>query len=199
MTIAASILEHTFVYRMWQAPFAEQKFAPVMANNDLTRVRRVLDVACGPGTNASHFAHTGYLGIDVNERYIRAARKRYRRNFVAANVLDPNAVSAGQFDFVLVNSFLHHLDSAEVHKILSRLLVTLSPDGFVHILELVLPERPSLARLLARWDRGKFARPLPEWRTIFNEFFEPVLFCPYSLSMGPDLWNMVYFKGRKRT
>jgi SAM-dependent methyltransferase len=198
MNFAASILERTFVYRMWQAPFAEQKFAPVIANNDLSRVRRVLDVACGPGTNANHFAHTGYLGIDVNERYIRDARRRYGRDFVAADVLDPNAVSGDQFDFVLVNSFLHHLDSGEVVKILSRLRETLSEDGSIHILELVLPEKRSIARLLAQWDRGKFARPLPEWRRIFNELFEPVLFFPYSLTMGPNLWNMVYFKGKAR-
>ena len=50
MSLVASILERTFVYRLWQAPFAEQKFAPLLAHNDLKRARRVLDVACGPST-----------------------------------------------------------------------------------------------------------------------------------------------------
>jgi SAM-dependent methyltransferase len=199
MSVAASILERTVVYRMWQAPFAEQKFAPVIANNDLRRVRRVLDVACGPGTNTHHFAHTGYLGVDLNQRYIRDARRRHGRDFVAANVLDRDAVSSDQFDFVLVNSFLHHLDSAEAVNILSRLRELLTDDGHIHILELVLPHDRSLARLLARWDRGKFARPLPQWRAIFSDLFEPVLFFPYSIGMGATLWNMVYFKGRART
>jgi len=198
MNLTASLLERTIVYRMWQAPFARKKFAPVIANNDLRQVRRVLDVACGPGTNAGYFAHTGYLGVDLNERYIQDARRRYRRDFVAANALDHDAVS-GQFDFILINSFLHHLDSREVVKILSRLREVLSKDGYIHILELVLPEHRSIARVLARWDRGKFARCLSEWRTIFNQLFEPVLFLPYSVGLGTSLWNMVYFKGRART
>jgi len=63
----------------------------------------------------------------------------------------------------------------------------------------VLPQDHSLARLLAHWDRGKFARPLEEWRRIFSELFEPILFKPYVLSsMGMALWNMVYFKGRSK-
>jgi hypothetical protein len=61
----------------------------------------------------------------------------------------------------------------------------------------VLPDNRSVARLLARWDRGKFARPLDEWRRIFGVLFEPVLFEPYRLTgMGMTLWNMVYFKGK---
>ena len=47
MNFAASMLERTLAYRMWQAPFLEQKFAPALANNDLRRVQRVLDVGCG--------------------------------------------------------------------------------------------------------------------------------------------------------
>ena len=38
------------------------------------------------------------------------------------------------------------------------------------MLELVLPEKRSIARLLARWDRGKFARPLEEWQSLFEGF-----------------------------
>jgi hypothetical protein len=63
----------------------------------------------------------------------------------------------------------------------------------------VLPQDRSVARLLARWDRGKFARPLAEWERIFCEIFEEVVFEPYRLTGGgATLWNMVYFKGRCR-
>jgi hypothetical protein len=44
------------VYRAWQAPFAGQKFVPVLAHNKMQGVRRMLDVACGPGTNTKFFA-----------------------------------------------------------------------------------------------------------------------------------------------
>ena len=109
------------------------------------------------------------------------------------------AAPEDRFDFILVNSFLHHLDTEDVSSILSHLGSLLTPNGHVHILELVMPEDPSVSRLLARWDRGKFARPLEEWHTIFNQVFEPVVFEPYPLTgAGVALWNMVYFKGRSK-
>ncbi len=199
MDLAAIVLERTLVYRAWQAPFAAQKFAPVLAHNNLQRVGRVLDVACGPGTNTKHFAGAHYLGIDFNERYIRDARRRHGRDFVVADVRNFVAAPEDRFDFVLVNSFLHHLNTGDVLAILTHLKSLLTEEGHIHMLEPVLPEKPSIARLLARWDRGKFARPLDEWQQIFERLFEPVVFEPYRLSsMGATLWNMVYFKGRPR-
>ncbi len=73
------------------------------------------------------------------------------------------------------------------------------PDGHVHILELVLPAKPSAARLLARMDRGEFPRPMEEWRQIFSDVFEPVVFEPYPLTgLGTTLWEMIYFKGKRK-
>jgi SAM-dependent methyltransferase len=200
MSLAAGILEHSLVYRAWQTPFADQKFAPIKAHNALHRVRRVLDVACGPGTNTGYFAHSEYLGIDFNERYIEDARRRHGRKFVVADVRNYTASPEERFDFVLVNSFLHHLNEQDVVLVLTHLRSLLAEDGHIHMLELVLPEKPCIARSLARWDRGKFARPLDEWRRLFAQLFEPVIFESYQLTgMGATLWNMVYFKGRLRT
>lgn len=165
-----SVLERTLVYRTWQAPFARQKFVPVLNHNNLQRACRVLDVACGPSTNTKYFAGADYLGIDINERYIHDARQRHGRNFLAADVRNYVAASEDRFDFVLVNSFLHHLDGKDVLAILTHLKSLLTEDGHIHILELVLPEKPSIARLLAHWDRGKFARPLAEWQHLSKGF-----------------------------
>jgi SAM-dependent methyltransferase len=197
MNFVDTVLEYPLVYRLWMAPFAEQKFAAVLAHNDLSRARRVLDVGCGPGTNTHHFAQLEYLGVDLNERYIRTARQRHGRDFIAADVCGYRANPGEQFDFILVNSFLHHVDTPAVLDILTHLRSLLTEDGHVHILELVMPPTPSIARQLALWDRGKFTRPLEEWEKIFSGIFEPVLFEPYPLTgMGVTLWNFVYFKGR---
>lgn len=197
MHLAANLLEHSLVYRVWQAPFAKQKFLPVFKHNDLRRVRRVLDVACGPGTNTGFFSESDYVGIDLNERYIQDARRRFARNFIAVDARRYSTTPADQFDFILVNSFLHHLNTEDMVRILSHLRTLLTDDGHIHILELVLPEGNSISRLLARWDRGKFARPLAEWKAIFGRLFEEVVFEPYGLTGGGvTLWNMIYFKGR---
>jgi hypothetical protein len=86
MSLAPSVLEHTLLYRAWQVPFAGQKFAPMLTHSPLQRVRRVLDVACGPGTNTKYFVGADYLGIDFDLHYIQEARWRHGRNFVVADV-----------------------------------------------------------------------------------------------------------------
>lgn len=197
MKLSASIMEHSLAYRLWQAPFSEKKFAPILAHNDLSRVRWVLDVGCGPGTNTHHFTAAEYLGIDHNPVYIEAARQRYQRNFLVADVTTFAVAPSDRFDFILVNSLLHHIDTPNVQRLLSHLGTLLTQDGHIHILDLVLPLRPSLARFLARCDRGEFPRPLEEWRALLSGVFQPVVFEPYVLTgLGAGLWEMFYFKGR---
>jgi SAM-dependent methyltransferase len=196
MRLTETLLEKSIVYRLWQAPFVAQKFAPVLAHNDMGRVNRVLDVGCGPGTNSSQFTHTEYLGIDINADYVESARKSYRRDFVVADARTYRTASENAFDFILVNSFLHHISTQDVVELLTHLRTLLTNDGCVHILEPVLPSGWPVARLVANADRGKFVRPLQEWRSIFSEIFCPLVIEPYPLKgAGITLWNMLYFKG----
>ena len=199
MISATSLLESAGIYRLWQAPFAEDKFAPLTAHNDFNGVRRVLDVGCGPGTNLGHFQGCEYLGIDVNPDYVAYARRRYGRQFFVADATQFTVPADERFDFILLNSFLHHVDTENVRKILSHLSGALTSDGHMHIVELVLPGQHSMPRLLARWDRGRFARPLDKWRELFAEALEIVTFEPFKLrALGLSLWDLVYCKGRAK-
>ena len=190
------LFENPFVYSAWQAPFAASKFAPVERRlRDLT-ICRVLDLGCGAGTNAGRFANYDYVGVDMNERYLEAARRRYRGHFINADLTETDISGLGTFDTVLVNSFLHHVSDAHVEQILAQIPPVLSNEGRVHILELVLPQRLSMARVMARLDRGRFARPIDDWRRLFGAAFEPVVVEPYLF--GGGLWSMVYFQGRVR-
>jgi SAM-dependent methyltransferase len=199
MNLTTRIMENTHAYRLWQAPFAEKKFAPILAHNDLRQVRRVLDVGCGPGTNARHFARTHYLGIDHNLRYLEYARRRSGQDFLVADITRWVLAPTARFDFVLINSFLHHVDTPSARRILSQLRALLTDDGHVHIIDLLLPERPSIARFLTRQDRGEFARPLQDWKEILGEMFETVVFEPFVVTgLGLTFWEMVYFKGRAK-
>ena len=199
MNIVAQIMENVSAYRLWQAPFCEQKLVPLHLHNDLGNIRAVLDVGCGPGTNTRHFLHTQYVGLDANKSYIEYARRRYRKTFMAIDVCSYVPPGESRFDCILVNSFLHHIDDSNTLNILSKLKTLLTPDGFIHILDLVLPERSSIARMLAQWDRGDFPRPLEKWRSVFEKSFEAVIFEPYPLTaFGVTLWSMVYFKGKAR-
>jgi SAM-dependent methyltransferase len=199
MGLMTQLLERTMIYSLWQAPFAADKVAPLLAHNDLREVRRVLDVGCGPGTNTPLFTHADYLGIDINQDYIEHARRKYKRPFVAADVTTYDDNTLGKFDFILINSFLHHLNDADTRRVLCSVAARLSEGGQLHILELVSPQDHSIAQLLANWDRGKYPRPLEEWRALFGERLDVTLFEPYPLRLlGTTLWNMVYCKGRAK-
>jgi SAM-dependent methyltransferase len=199
MSVIHRLFEYTAVYRAWQAPFAERKFAPVRRHNDLSRVRRVLDVGCGPGTNTHWFAANDYLGIDINPDYIADAQRRTGRDFIVADVTTYVVDPSERYDFIFLNSLLHHIDTASVRRLLAHLATLLTDDGHVHILDLILPPQPSIGRVLALADRGDHPRPLAEWQEIFAQPFEPTLVEPYPLGgLGLTLWNMLYFKGRRR-
>ena len=187
------------VYRLWMGPQADKKLVPIMTHNDVGRVHRILDVGCGPGTNAPHFSHTDYLGFDWNERYIRDARNRYSGHFQVGHVTKLQVPANERFDFILVNSLLHHLDISATCRLLSHLPTLLIEGGHVHIVELVLPTRITLPFVFARADRGDYPRPMNEWRRIFSIYFDEVIFEPFDLSVcGIAFWNLVYFKGKAK-
>lgn len=192
----ADVMNNTWAYRAWQAPFANGKLRPLFANLDLARTTRVLDIGCGPGTNAPHFADVDYTGVDINPGYIADARRRFARDFRVADVTSLTPGTIAPADVVLVNSLLHHLDDAEVSRTLSAAHDLLTPGGRVHILDLVLPEHWSPARVLARLDRGRYARPLEAWSRLFDRHFATEVFEPYTFAGG--LWSMVYFIGSRR-
>jgi SAM-dependent methyltransferase len=193
------LLEQPFVFNLSQLLFSRQKFARILGHNDLKQVRAVLDVGCGPGTNAPRFAHAKYLGIDINERYIQLARDRYHRDFLVADVTTSDAIPAGSYDFILVNSFLHHIDTPDAQRVLSRASEFLTADGHLHSVELVLPGKTGMPRWLALHDRGKFPRSLSTWREIFTDKLETVIFEPFAIRhLGQTIMELVYFKGRAK-
>jgi SAM-dependent methyltransferase len=199
MKCLSGVMNHVGAYRLWQAPFAEKKLDPVRQHNDIGNARRVLDVGCGPGTNTAYFNHSKYLGLDWSQTYVDYARRRFSGEFSVTDVCRYQPPPGILYDFILVNSFLHHIDDENSLRILSKLKRLLTEDGHVHILDLVMPDTPCIARLLAQWDRGDFARSLEKWRSLLSVSFEPVLVEPYRLTAcGITLWNMVYFKGKAR-
>lgn len=197
--VADRALEMPLVYRTLQAPFQERKLAPCLRHLAPTSTTRVLDVGCGPGTNAWHFREAQYTGVDINTDYIASAQQRFRGRFLVGDVTDPSVLPAEQFDCVLLNSLMHHLDDEAVLGLLGRLGRFLAPGGRVHILDLILPPHASAARLLARLDRGRFARPLEAWRSLFERTMHLEHFEPFPLGVpGIPLWHMIYCIGRSR-
>src|SRR5205823_135010 len=154
--------------------------APIVRLNDLSHPGRVLDIGCGPGTNASYFAGSSYLGLDFNPEYIRSAQARYPgMRFITADATQFRPTE--RFDFVLLNSLLHHLDDRQADGVLATARESLASGGHVHIIEL-LTSRKRIPKTLTRMDRGEFPRPLEQWRELFLRHFCESLTEPFVLN-----------------
>lgn len=192
----SGVMEMPWVYAAWQYPFQNIKFAPILKHNDLRTVQRVLDVGCGPGTNVRFFDHADYVGLDINPAYIERARKKYGRKFLEADVCTYTPPPNEHYDFVLLNSLLHHIDDASSDRILHAVRDILEDGAHVHIIDLILPEQAGLARYMTQNDRGDYPRPDSQWRELLTRWFEPVVYESFPVGMaGVELWQMLYFKG----
>ena len=98
------------------------------------------------------------LAIDINERYLAVARSNYPGRFIQADLPPQIFRRSVRLTHILVNSFLHHLPDTPWTGCLHSSQTLLEPQGRVHILELVRPERLSLPSMMASLDRGRYAR-----------------------------------------
>ena len=190
------ILRHPAVYRAWQAPFVNQKLAPFLANSSIGPDDRVIDVGCGPGTNAGIFQAKGYVGADLSPEYVASARDRFPdHQFEVWDITKPGP-DLGTFDIALINSVFHHLSDAETETVLTSLPEFLRPGSPIHIIDLVLPPDRSLARTLAKLDRGEYPRPLDHWRSLLGGLLDVKIFEPFRIGLfGRRMWDMVYVQG----
>lgn len=187
------------VYRAWQAPFVKQKLAPFQRRVDPLSFPRVIDLGCGPGTNASVFSPAQYLGVDLSESYIDYARTHYPHRFEVWD-LTKAGPEIEMFDLALINSVFHHLSDHETSRVLTALSRHLRSDAVVHIIDLVLPPRPSLPRWLAQLDRGDYARPLEHWRGLLGKHLELRHFEPFDVGLaGIRMWQMIYVEAATKS
>ncbi len=122
--------------------------------------RLILDSGCGIGNYRESFRGP-YVGIDINPRYIDAARKRYPDRFEVMDCTDLKFPDSS-FDEVVTIATTHHLDNDGLARMVQEALRVLRPGGHLHIVDAVLPTS-SWALFKQAWfrlDRGAFPRPL---------------------------------------
>ena len=133
--------------------------------------RKVLDVACGPGAFSALFPAESYVGVDINERYIRYARRHYPGAF---QVMDARRLDFenGSFDDVLVYGLLHHLDDDDARAVLEGISRVLKPSGRALIIEDIPTESRLnvIGHLLHRVENGHFIRTAPEYRRLLEGY-----------------------------
>ncbi len=134
--------------------------------------QRVLDLGCGTGALLEYMpAGVEYVGVDIDERYIAAARKHYGDRATFACTDGTDYLPEGGFDIALAYGVIHHLDDAHAQALLD---VAAAAPRFVA----AEPCRTAAARKLERWimshDRGRFIRDEPAYRALAERSFANV-------------------------
>jgi len=162
-TLLERFLEIPLVYRLHSSMVDEAKQSAILAvHKDYTGLR-VLDIGCGPGNNTGLFQGSLYTGIDINPRYIeRASALHPNADFLAGDAVD--LTLRGEFDVVLMNSLLHHLNDTGVKKVISAAVGVLASEGIIILQEPLIPAPGEGYHRFMMWlDRGDYFRSLEDW------------------------------------
>jgi SAM-dependent methyltransferase len=114
---------------------------PVFAEFDKWRDKKVLEIGCGIGTDASNFSKNGafYTGIELSEKSLEITKKRFEvfnlkgefYNIDAQNIDDLYQVG-NNFDLIYSFGVIHH--SPNPQKIIDNCFLLLKPGGVLKIM-----------------------------------------------------------------
>lgn len=139
---------------------------------------RLLDVGCGPCDILNWLpANVDYVGVDLNEQYVRSARERFgaRGQFIAGDAAALPLQDTAPFDVALAVGLLHHLDDAQATSLFQSLRSLLKPDGCIVVVEPCFHDGQSaLERFLMRRDRGQNVRNESGYRRLVPPSFSNV-------------------------
>ncbi len=160
-----------------------------------TKSGKILDFACSMGNCTPFFTNFDYWGIDIDERAIVAATKKFKDcsnvHFVCTDTLSDSFQEA-DFDFVLMSCVGHHLNDNQFEQTLDSLVARLKRGGSLHFFDPVSrPEKDNfITKFFIRYDQGKFVRTIEENKKMFVNFAISdlqIVDCPNRLIKLEDL------------
>lgn len=140
--------------------------------------QRLLDIGCGTARILAHLPETvAYMGVDLSERYILAARHEYkdRGEFECVDIGRTDSERFRGFDLALATGLLHHLDDDEAHRMLQIASDALRPGGRLVTIDPCFADGQStIARYVIERDRGRNVRTAAGYRDLARNVFTDV-------------------------
>ena len=173
--ILYNFLDLPLVYKFFQ--FLLRKFnTNQRLFNEIIDIKKniiVLDCGCGPGTYRNYLNTDKYIGIDINNKHIDSAKKRYPNDqFFTEDLLNIENISISRVDSVIMIGILHHLDDETCKKLFENLYNKLSQSGEIFTLDPVyIQDQRIIAKYLASKDKGNYVRePKMYTKLISNKY-----------------------------
>lgn len=154
----------------WRTTFVKEYVRPKFSD-------RILDIGCGPGDIFPYLPKVEYVGFDVSQQYIKAARKRFgdRATFVCKKVSATTLEKCSSFDIVLAVGILHHLDDAEALQLFDLAQAALKPGGRLVTFDGVfIANQSPCARYIISRDRGQNVRTKEAYLVIASQAFSNI-------------------------
>lgn len=135
---------------------------------------RVLDIGCGTAEILTYLPEVEYLGMDIHQPYIDAARSRFgNRGIFECQILSQQQlVDMPDFDITLAIGVLHHMDDDEATNLFSLAHAALCSGGrFITIDPCFEQSQSALARYLVGRDRGQHVRDKQGYQRLAESMF----------------------------
>jgi len=173
------LLFHPAIYRLFQAAVAGDIHDRFIAEYVRPHPgHKVFDLGCGTGEILAHLPEVDFLGFDISESYISAARARYgnRGRFVCGDVgLTTIDEEASTFDIALANGVVHHLDDPTAIKLFELAAKALKPGGRLITFDgCYTPEQNRRSRWVVSRDRGAHVREVEHYLKLASSVFPVV-------------------------
>ncbi|MBI4323022.1 MAG: class I SAM-dependent methyltransferase [Candidatus Omnitrophica bacterium] len=155
----------------------------VLKQEGLQHIGDVLDLGCGTGVFANMFRPTSYVGIDINQGYIKRARKKHPTHRFL--VMDGRALdfTSQSFDAVVISGVIHHLEDQDAIAILTEAARVLKPGIGRLIMWEDVPTRSRynlIGSLVHQFDLGDHIRAEQHYVHIVQAVFDQVRCYPMS-------------------
>lgn len=189
-----SILSHPFFYDLNQNILGAGKSRRQLVRDHI-RPRegdQLLDIGCGTAELLRYLPlNLRYVGFDLSQPYIDAARKRYgdRCRFECMDIanFEDHSIEGGA-DIVLAIGILHHLDDDPAQALIATAWDKLKPGGRLITIDGTLTDAQSrFARALILRDRGQNIRSPDAYRALAAHRFGEV-----RMSVREDMLHVPY-------
>lgn len=136
----------------------------------------VLDIGCGTAKTRDFLPAVKYYGFDPNPHYIKAAQKRLRDvpdcTLFCATADEAALKTLPQFDIILAQGVLHHLDDETAVRLAHVARIALKKKGrFILVDPCFVEGQPFMAHFLAKHDRGRHVRTMNEYKRLMSTTF----------------------------
>jgi SAM-dependent methyltransferase len=174
-----SVLAFPWVYRLFGMLVGNKAYEEWFIKNvlGLRKGQKLVDVGCGPAQILDRLPGVEYVGLDISDAYIQAARIKFKArggaNFLSGSIedwtLNPLTYAA---DIVLVNGVLHHVDDDEAKNILEFAYRILKDDGrFIFYEPCYLIWQSGISTYFMSRDRGQNIRTEQQWKDLASRIF----------------------------